>query len=150
MRDNGSVKDLQPELDDSWLKRACNLPSAGSHVALRAADVPRQVEVRVVEEVVELGSKLNPQSLYRSNELLVHRQIRLVECRAASGVAVRIAERALRHAAHADGRQRERGWIDVVYVSRVRSPTLRPQGDRLTWYTVRTILIRSAVGSRNL
>ena len=33
MRDNGSVKDLQPELDDSWLKRACNLPSAGSHVA---------------------------------------------------------------------------------------------------------------------
>jgi len=92
-----SVEDLQTELDDARLEGAGNLATAtGCCGALRATDITGQIEVSVVEEVVELCAKFDIESLDWRNELLIDREIRLVERRTAARIATCVTERAQR------------------------------------------------------
>src|SRR5450631_483369 len=100
-----SVNDLQSELEDSWLKGARNLSATGWTAgnrrhwngaagrgscrcgALRSADVARQIKVRMVEQVVDLGPELHLQILNRCVELLVDIEIGFIKHRRPARVA---------------------------------------------------------------
>ncbi len=109
--DGTLVDDLQTELKNARLKGAGDLaatvrnaaddPTDGDRSAsadicccraLRSADGAGKIQIGVVEDVVELRAELNLQALDRSRELLVEREVSLVERRCAARVAAGIAE----------------------------------------------------------
>jgi hypothetical protein len=74
----------------------------------------------VIEDVVELSAELNLQTLDRRGELLVQREVSLIERGSAGWVAAGVAEGLrVRSRRVLDGRQNEGIQVDVVYVAGV-------------------------------
>lgn len=142
------VDHLQAKLDDAWregtsdLTGICAQSSAVDvvkgnaaanpvHAGCRAlgstddsADVssavPGQVKVGVIEGIVELGAELNLQALDGGIEILVERNVSLIQGWGAAWIAAGVAERA-KHVTCGilDGRKNEGRQVDVVHVARV-------------------------------
>ena len=107
-------------MDDARLKGGCDGAAATRSTTQRARQAARrQVEIRMVEEVVELAPELNLQALERSAEPFVESDVRLVERRGASRVPCCVAERAQGRRRRPCWRQSEGVEIDVLNVERI-------------------------------
>ena len=74
----------------------------------------------MIEGVVKLGAELNLQALDRSIEVLVERNVSLVQGWSAARIAAGVAERAKQIAGSIlDGRKNEGAKVDVVDVAGV-------------------------------
>jgi len=103
-RSPDSVEDLEAELNDPRGERAGDLTVGGggrgdgrdrhrasprhcSSRPLGGADSARQIVIRVIEDVIELGAEFYLQALDGCRELFVQSQVGLVETRPAARVA---------------------------------------------------------------
>src|ERR1700688_4220777 len=143
------VQDLQPELDDARFKRAGNAATAARRATKSTAQATGgQVEVGVIEGVIHLGAELHLEPFERRIEILVQRKIRGVVRGRSARVAAFVAEWAQQSSSGALGsRQRQRR---VVYVLDIPAGQLDSLGKRNAVDAVRTILVRSAIRSRDL
>src|ERR1700742_3495420 len=81
------VDDLQSELNDARSEGAGDDAAGRWGGTLCARGTAGQIEVGVIEDVVELRTKLHLQPLHGGLEALVDGEIGLVERRSASGIA---------------------------------------------------------------
>jgi len=109
--------------------------------------VPGQIQIGVIEGIVELGAELNLQALDGRIEVLVERNVSLVQGWRAARIAAGVAERA-KHIARGilDRGKNEGRQVDVVDVARVGCAVRTPLGYRLARNLIGAILVGAAVG----